>query len=101
MTDDNIISKADDDLLKKWVMIGHHFFSKTEFMTDNEISEIKIPCEYGAILIELEEENFRMSQNEDRLSEIVIYNHIDRTDAYRLAGMLIAWASTKHLHEKS
>lgn len=98
-TDDNIVSKADDDVLKKWVMIGHHFF-KSPWCP----SEIRVTSEAGEVIIELENENFRLCQVNSKgipIDEIILYNFIDREDAYRIAGMLIAWASTKHLHNKS
>ena len=97
-TDGNIVSKEDDDILKKWVMIGHHFFKSPVCP-----SELRVTSEAGQIVIELENENFRLCQYNTKgipVDEIILYNGIDRTDAYRIAGALISWASAKHLHYK-
>lgn len=92
--DDYIVSKEDDDILKKWVMIGHHFFS------DN-VGEIVIPVECCPITIKTDCDNdliILQSPHDGLQDEINLGRTIDRTDAYRLAGLLIAWASAKHLH---
>jgi len=92
--DGYIVSKEDDDILKKWVMIGHHFFS------DN-VGEIVIPVECCPIIINLDCDNdliILQSPHDGLQDEINLGRTIDRTDAYRLAGLLIAWASSKNLH---
>ena len=92
--DEYIVSKEDDDILKKWVMIGHHFFN------DN-VGEIVIPVECCPITIKTDCDNdliILQSPHNGLQDEINLGRTIDRTDAYRLAGLLIAWGSAKHLH---
>lgn len=99
-----IVSKEDDELLKKWVMIGHHFFRKGEFFRSNEIAEITIPTEACPITVKLGDDGkFVAAQivgNFEKVDEIDLQAFIDRTDALRLAGLLIAWASDNNIHEE-
>lgn len=98
-----IVSKEDDDLLKKWVMIGHHFFRDGEFFKQEEIAEIVIPTEACPITIKLGDDGkFVAAQivgNFEKVDEIDFQSYTDRTDALRLAGLLIAWASDKKIHD--
>lgn len=101
-SDDYIVTLEDDDILKKWVMIGHHFFREGEFFKQEEISYITIPAEECPITVKLGRYGkFVMAQivgNYEKVDEIDLLSMIDRTDALRLAGLLIAWASDKNIH---
>lgn len=92
---DYIVSKDDDDLLKKWVMIGHHFFS-------DGYGEISIPVESCPVVCKLSDDNtfcLIQSPHEGLQDELNLSATIDRTDALRLAGLLIAWACDEMIHK--
>lgn len=95
---DYIVSKDDDELLKKWVMIGHHFFECGIY----ETSTIELAAEACPISVKLTSEGtFAAAQivgTYEKVDEIDLFACVDRTEALRLAGLLIAWASSKNLH---
>lgn len=101
--DEYIVSKEDDDLLKKWVMIGHHFFRDGEFFKQEEIAEIVIPTEACPTTVKLGDDGrlvvAQIVGNFEKVDEIDFQSYIDRTDAFRLAGLLVAWASDKKIHD--
>lgn len=94
--DQYILSKEHDEILKKWVMIGHHFFQ------DDEIAEINIPVEVCPITVKLGDYNqlviAQIVGNFEKVDEINLSAVIDRNDALRLAGLLIGWASDDKIH---
>jgi len=102
--EDFVVTKEQDDLLKKWVMIGHHYFRETYLCKKTDCTSINILCEGGNISIDTDATSNGSpilsikQQSEACTDEIQFLACIDQEDAIRLAGMLIAWASTKSIH---
>ncbi len=101
---DYIVSKDHDELLKKWVMLGHHFFNETKRDKRSDCSSIHVLCEQGNISVDTDSTSngspiLSVKQiNDSCTDEIQFLATIDQDDAIRLAGILIAWASDKKIH---
>lgn len=102
---DYVVSKDHDELLKKWVMIGHHFFNETARCKKTDCSSINVLCEQGNISVDTDSTSngsplLSVKQTADTgyVDEITFLATIDQDDAIRLAGILIAWASDKKIH---
>lgn len=101
---DYVVSKDHDDLLKKWVMIGHHYFNETPRCVKTDCTSLGMLCEQGNISVDTDSTSngspiLSIKQTTDACTdEIQFLATIDQDDAIRLAGILIAWASDKKIH---
>lgn len=101
---DYVVSKDHDELLKKWVMIGYHFFKEAK-RDKTDCSSINILCEQGNVSLDVDATSngspllaIKQTSENGHVDEVTFLATIDQDDAIRLAGMLIAWASDKTIH---
>lgn len=86
------------EILESYKQIGLQLFDLQDY------SEIRIPCEAGTIIIGLDCDSARTLSIRQQVgdgtltNDIGLYPSIDRNDAMRLAGILMAWAYLDDLH---
>ena len=103
---DYVVSKEHDELLKKWVMLGHHFFNETPRCKKADCTSINVLCEQGNLSVDTDSTSNgspllsikQTMPDSSCVDEIQFLATIDQDDAIRLAGILIAWASDKKIH---